>query len=49
MPRRPQKLLPKTIALAAIALMTKKKWLEWAMFGTGGLGVLIGALAALHI
>lgn len=37
------------IALAAIALMTKKKWLEYAMFGMGGIGVVVGALAALHI
>ena len=37
------------IALAAIALLTKKKWLEYAMFGAGALGVLVGALAALHI
>ena len=37
------------IALAAIALLTKKKWLEYAMFGAGGLGVLVGALALLHI
>lgn len=38
-----------SIALAAIALLTKKKWLEWGMFGLGGVGVAIGALAALHI
>jgi Na+/glutamate symporter len=38
-----------SIALAAIALLTKKKWLEWGMFGVGGLGVVIGALAAFHI
>lgn len=37
------------IALAAIALLTKKKWLEYAMFGVGGLGVLVGGLAALHL
>lgn len=37
------------IALAAIALLTKKKWLEYAMFGVGAVGVLVGALAALHI
>lgn len=37
------------IALAAIALLTKKKWLEYAMFGVAGLGVAIGALALLHI
>ena len=37
------------IALAAIALLTKKKWLEYAMFGAGGLGIIVGALAALHL
>ncbi len=38
-----------SIALAAIALLTKKKWLEYAMFGAGAIGVVVGALAALHI
>ena len=38
-----------SIALAAIALLTRKKWLEYAMFGTGAFGVLVGALAMLHI
>jgi hypothetical protein len=37
------------IALAAIALLTRKKWLEWGMFGMGAVGVAIGALAVLHI
>ncbi len=37
------------IALAAIALLTKKKWLEYGMFGVAVFGVVIGALAALHI
>jgi len=37
------------IALAAISLLTKKKWLEYAMFAAGGIGVVVGALAALHI
>jgi hypothetical protein len=37
------------IALAAIALLTRKKWLEWGMFGMGAVGVAIGALAILHI
>ena len=37
------------IALAAIALLTKKKWLEYAMFGVGGIGVVVGTLAAMHI
>ena len=38
-----------SIALAAIALLTRKKWLEWAMFGTAAFGVAIGALAIFHI
>jgi hypothetical protein len=38
-----------SIALAAIALLTKKKWLEWGMLGLGGVGVVVGALAALHV
>jgi Na+/glutamate symporter len=38
-----------SIALAAIALLTRKKWLEWGMFGVAGIGVAIGALAVLHI
>jgi hypothetical protein len=38
-----------SIALAAIALLTRKKWLEWGMFGVAGAGVLVGALASLHI
>lgn len=37
------------IAMAAIALLTKKKWLEYAMFGAGGLGIVAGILAALHM
>ena len=38
-----------SIALAAIALLTKKKWLEWGMFGVAGVGAAIGVLAMLHI
>lgn len=38
-----------SIALAAIALLTRKKWLEWGMFGVGAIGVVIGALAMLHV
>ena len=38
-----------SIALAAIALLTKKKWLEWGMFGVGAIGVGIGVLAMLHV
>jgi hypothetical protein len=38
-----------SIALAAIALLTRKKWLEYAMFGVAGVGVVVGVLAMLHI
>ena len=38
-----------SIAMAAIALLTKKKWLEYAMFAAAGLGAVIGGLAAFHI
>jgi len=38
-----------SIAMAAIALLTRKKWLEYAMFGASGFGVIIGALAWMHI
>lgn len=37
------------IAMAAIALMTRRKWLEWGMYGLGAVGLGIGALALLHI
>jgi hypothetical protein len=37
------------IALAAIALLTRKKWLEYAMFAGGAIGVGVGAMALLHI
>ena len=37
------------IAMAAIALLTKRKWLEWAMFGMAGIGLALGGLAGLHI
>jgi len=37
------------IAMAAIALLTRKRWLEKLVFGASALGIVIGALAALHI
>jgi Na+/glutamate symporter len=37
------------IALAAIALLTRKKWFEWGMFSVAGLGTAVGVLAFLHI
>ena len=38
-----------SIALAAMALLTRKKWLEWGMLAVAGVGLVVGALAALHI
>lgn len=38
-----------SIALAAIALLTRKKWLEYGMFAVAAVGLLLGGLAALHI
>ena len=42
-------LLQVAIALAAIALLTKRRWLEWGMLGAGAAGLLVGLLAFLHI
>ena len=42
-------MLQVSIALAAIALLTRKKWLEYGMFALAGAGLVIGALASLHI
>ena len=38
-----------SIAMAAIALLTKKTWLKYAMFAAAGVGAVIGGLAAFHI
>ena len=38
-----------SIALAAIALLTRKKWLEYGMFVLAGAGLVVGAAAALHL
>ena len=37
------------IALAAIALLTRKKWLEYGMFAMAGIGVVVGVLAVFHV
>lgn len=38
-----------SIAVAAIALLTKRRWMEWAVIAFGGVGCVLGALAAAHI
>jgi Na+/glutamate symporter len=37
------------IAMAAIALLTRRKWLEYGVFGLSGIGVALGVIAWLHI
>lgn len=38
-----------SIALAAIALLTKKRWMAYATLTLGGIGFVVGGLAALHL
>ena len=38
-----------SIALAAMALLTRRKWLEYGMFGVAALGLALGGLAFVHI
>jgi len=38
-----------SIALSAIALLTRRDWLVWGVYGVAGLGVALGALAVSHI
>ena len=37
-----------SIALAAIALLTKKRWLEKLVFGVSAIGIVVGIAASLH-
>jgi uncharacterized protein (UPF0335 family) len=37
------------IALSAIALLSRKTWLQWGVYGVAGIGVLLGILAKAHI
>jgi hypothetical protein len=37
------------IAMAAIALLTRKRWLEKAVFVVTGIGLLVGLLAYMHV
>ena len=38
-----------SIAMAAIALLTRKRWVEYVMFAAAGGGLVVGLLAMLHI
>lgn len=38
-----------SIALAAMALLTRRKWLELGMFGVSGIGLALGGLVVAHI
>ena len=38
-----------SIAMAAIALLTRKRWVEYVMFAAAAGGVIVGILALLHI
>jgi hypothetical protein len=37
------------IAMAAIALLTRRTWLQYAMYGVAGLGGVLGVLALMHV
>lgn len=37
------------IALSAIALLTRRKWLQWGVYGVAALGAILGALALVHL
>jgi hypothetical protein len=41
-------LLQISIALAAIALLTRRRWLEWGTLGVAGVGIATGIAAWLH-
>jgi hypothetical protein len=38
-----------SIALAAIALLTKKNWLKWGVVGVAGIGLVLGVAAMMHV
>jgi hypothetical protein len=38
-----------SIALAAMALLTRRKWLEWGMYGVASIGIVLGGLALAHV
>ncbi len=38
-----------SIAMAAIALLTKRRWMAWGTVAIGGVGVVVGVLAWFHV
>jgi len=42
-------LIQVAIALAAITLLTRKKWLQWGVYGMAAGGAVLATLAYLHI
>ena len=38
-----------SIALAAMALLTRRKWLEWGMYALAAVGGATGVAALLHL
>ena len=38
-----------SIALAAIALLTRRRGMELAMYGLAGFGIVLGGMAYLHL
>jgi Na+/glutamate symporter len=42
-------MLQVAIALAAIALLTRRDWMEYAMFGLASVGLVLGGMAYLHL
>ncbi len=38
-----------SIALSAIALLSRRTWLQWGIFSVAGIGILLGVLAGMHI
>jgi hypothetical protein len=37
------------IALSAIALLTRRKWLQWGVYGLSAFGIALGLLALAHL
>jgi hypothetical protein len=38
-----------SIALAAIALLTRRRWLQWGVYGLSAFGIALGAMAFAHM